>query len=372
MRRAFFTVHKYAGLILGLLLAVIGLTGSLLVFDHALDEVLTPQTVAFQSSTETASFSTVLANAQAAVAGNPQPRRLYVQRAPDSPHVVRFPNTDKTAGSIEVSVSPVDGKVLAVRTWGQYPMTWLYSLHYTLLSGENGKIIVGLMGLVLLLFCVSGIVIWWPRKNRWRNALTLRRGSNRFRFYFDLHKVAGIYMLPLLFVVGFSGVSMIFPAQVGQLVGWVLPMEPKVVAQSVQSEHGRAPLGVDRVVEIAQQYFPNGVLKRIDLPRSDSAPYRLSFNVPSELWSNHGASRVWLDQYSGEVLDRRVVGEQAAGTTFMAWQFPLHNADVLGLAGRWLFVLVGIAPALLFGTGVYLWWRKRVLKNNKRVMRNKS
>lgn len=61
------------------------------------------------------------------------------------------------------------------------------------------------------------------------------------------------------------------------------------------------------------------------------------------------------------VLARRVIGEQAAGTSFMARQFPLHNADILGLAGRWLLVFVGLAPTLLFLTGGYLWWRKRVL-----------
>ena len=36
-------LHKYAGLIVGLLLALTGVTGSLLVFHDTLDEWLTPQ-----------------------------------------------------------------------------------------------------------------------------------------------------------------------------------------------------------------------------------------------------------------------------------------------------------------------------------------
>ena len=36
-------LHKYAGLIAGLLLALTGVTGSLLVFHDTLDEWLTPQ-----------------------------------------------------------------------------------------------------------------------------------------------------------------------------------------------------------------------------------------------------------------------------------------------------------------------------------------
>ena len=59
----------------------------------------------------------------------------------------------------------------------------------------------------------------------------------------------------------------------------------------------------------------------------------------------------------------------AAGSRFMGWQFPLHNGDALGLAGRWLVFLGGWLPALLFGTGLYLWWRKHQLRRRSRRSR---
>ena len=58
-----------------------------------------------------------------------------------------------------------------------------------------------------------------------------------------------------------------------------------------------------------------------------------------------------------------------AGSRFMGWQFPLHNGDALGLAGRWLVFLGGWLPALLFGTGLYLWWRKHQLRRRSRRSR---
>ncbi|GAB3112067.1 PepSY domain-containing protein [Aestuariicella hydrocarbonica] len=371
MRRALFTLHKYAGLTVGLLLAVIGLTGSLLVFDHALDERLAPHTVAFEPVAQGAPLSRVLANAQAAVPGQPALQRINLQRGSHSPHVVRFAAPAGAAGPLEVSVSPADGTVLAVRTWGEYPMSWLYRLHYTLLSGDTGKTVVGLMGIALLLFAVSGLVIWWPRKGRWRNALTLRRNGNRFRFYFDLHKVVGVYLAPVLLVVAFSGVSLVFPRQVAALVGSIWPVEAaSAVASAVTAFDGQealpAPLGIDAATDLARQVFPQGKLTRIDLPKSDKGYYRFSFNLPEEPWRTYGASRLKLDQYTGEVLERRALGTLAPGSQFLLWQFPLHNGDVLGLPGRNLLLLTGLAPALLFGSGVYLWWRKRQLRSQKR------
>tara|TARA_R100001377_G_scaffold76605_1_gene53580 strand:+ start:1124 stop:1270 length:147 start_codon:yes stop_codon:yes gene_type:complete len=39
--------------------------------------------------------------------------------------------------------------------------------------------------------------------------------------------------------------------------------------------------------------------------------------------------------------------------------FPLHNGDALGLVGPKLVFISGFLPAILFVTGLYIWWRKR-------------
>nr|WP_010131630.1 PepSY-associated TM helix domain-containing protein [Microbulbifer agarilyticus] len=368
MRKTFFTLHKYAGLTLGLLLSLIGLTGSLLVFDHALDEKLTPHTVSFNPSAQAASYTDILAAAQAEVSGHPAPTRLMTPRQPSSPHVVRFPTPAGAPGPIEVSVSPTDAQVLAVRGWGtpEYTMSWLYRLHYTLLAGKNGKIVVGFMGLLLMVFCITGAVLWWPKKSRtgksrWKRAFSISRNGNRFRFYFDVHKVFGIYFLPLLLMISFSGVTLVFPAQVETVIGTVFKLEPRPTLPTSRLAPGE-PISPDRAVAIAQEAFPGGTLKRIYLPRNPEDSYGLTFRAEDEPWTNHGASFVRLDQYSGEVLMRQAVSELAPGNKILRWQFPLHNGDALGIVGRWLVLLAGLSPAILFSTGLYLWWQKRRLK----------
>lgn len=373
MRKTFFILHKYAGLTLGLLLALIGLTGSLLVFDHALDETLAPHTVRFHPGNQPASYEDILAAAQAAVPGNPAPTRLMPQRQPGSPHVVRFPTPEGAPGPVEVSVSPTDAEVLAVRTWGtaDYTMTWLYRLHYTLLAGKTGKTVVGFMGLLLMVFCITGAVLWWPKarkagKERWKRAFTVSRSGNRFRFYFDIHKVFGIYFLPLLLMVSFSGVALVFPVQMESVVGSLFTLEPRPALPGSRVETG-APISADQAVAIGERVFPNGELKRIYLPRDSKDSYGLTFRAQGEVWSAYGASIVRVDQYSGEVLLSQNVTEIPLGNKILRWQFPLHNGDALGIVGRWLVLLTGLTPALLFGTGLYLWWQKRRLRLGARV-----
>lgn len=377
MRKPIFTLHKYAGLTLGLLLALIGVTGSLLVFDHALDEQLAPHTVTFNPGNQPASYTEILAAAQAAVPGNPEPTRLMTQRQAGSPHVVRFPTPEGAPGPVEVSVSPTDAEVLAVRTWGttDYTMTWLYRLHYTLLAGNTGKTVVGFMGLLLMVFCITGAVLWWPKavkagKERWKRAFTISHSGNRFRLYFDIHKVFGIYFLPLLLMVSFSGVALVFPVQVESVVGSVFPLKPRPALPGSHTGSG-TPITADQAVAIGEQVFPAGELKRIYLPRDNKDSYGLTFRAAGEAWSNYGASIVRIDQYSGEVLMSQNVTEIPFGNKILRWQFPLHNGDALGMVGRWLVLLTGLTPALLFGTGLYLWWQKRRLRLGARTRQAK-
>lgn len=356
MRKLMLILHKYAGLSLGLVLSVIGITGSALVFDHAIDEAITPSTVTADRTGPRAPLASVLTAAQAAVGDELRADRIYIARKPGSPHVVRLsPPTDQP-GPIEVSVAPVTAEVLAVRTWGEYPVSWLYTLHYTLLAGPAGKFTVGILGILLLFFCLSGIVIWWPRQGRWRRALTIRRNRGSYLFNFDLHKTAGLYLLPLLAAVSFSGVAIVFPDNVASLVSIALPIGHYPAPRSQPRD---TVISIDDAAAAGARVFPNADLKRIQLPRSADGSYLLYFNSVAEPWSNLGTSAVWVDPYSGDVLDSWDYATASAGSKFMRWQFPLHNGDALGLFGRWLVFLVGWLPALLFGTGVYMWWRKR-------------
>jgi uncharacterized iron-regulated membrane protein len=369
MRRLLITLHKYAGLTVGLLLALTGITGSLLVFDHALDEALAPETVPAPQAGPAAPLQAVVAAARAAVPGQPAPTRINIARQPGSPHVVRFPTPAGAPGPVEVSVAPADAKVLAVRQWGVYPMSWLYRLHYTLLAGTTGKYVVGVAGLFLLFFCLSGLYLWWPRRGQWRRALTVKRGSGSFRLNYDLHKTAGFYLLTVLAVTAFSGVGLVFPNPVETLVGAVLPLQERPRPRS-EPRPGALALNVDEAVAHGHAVFPDAELKRVFLPQGPTGSYRLSLNQPGEPWSAHAVSTVWVDQYSGEVLAVWDALDLAAGSTVMAWLFPLHNGDAFGLGGRWLIFIGGWIPALLFGTGLYMWWRKRSLRSAAQVPRS--
>jgi uncharacterized iron-regulated membrane protein len=75
-----------------------------------------------------------------------------------------------------------------------------------------------------------------------------------------------------------------------------------------------------------------------------------------------GGTMVWVDQYTGKILQVRDPNEFNAGDAFINLQLPLHNGEILGTVGRILVIIVGFAPLILMVTGIIHWLKKRKAK----------
>lgn len=151
LRRAWLRVHLYLGLALGGLFALLGLSGSALVFYLELDELLNPQTAVVQP-VAAPSPDAVFQRLQALHPERDGPWRIEMPLAPDRPLMARYYDPPETAGRgfapLMLTLDPQTLAETSHRFWGDYAMTWLYDLHYTLLAGPTGRSVVGWTGVL--------------------------------------------------------------------------------------------------------------------------------------------------------------------------------------------------------------------------------
>jgi len=163
LRKRWLAVHRWLGLTVGLLFALIGLTGSVLVFDHAIDEWLNRRLLRSETGGRPAALETVIASAEAAYGD--AALSLSKPRKPGGVYEVWFRDgSDHEPKFVQVLVDPFTAEVKGQRVWGEYLMTWIYRLHFRLLAGETGAVVVGLTGLVTLLSLVSGVYLCTTEK----------------------------------------------------------------------------------------------------------------------------------------------------------------------------------------------------------------
>ena len=207
LRRALFQVHLWVALALGLYIVMISVTGSAVVFRREFNVWMVPRSVP---------------SAIGAPLSGEDLRRAVERTYPDhSVTAVREPRRRDRPVTVTLER---DGKRVD-RLFDPYASTdmglsyppflraveWLVDLHDNLLSGERGREINGVAGMLVTAVVLSGAVVWWPGRRRWRSSLTVGRPSMTARFAWRLHSALGIWTLAMSLVWTLTAIYFAFP-----------------------------------------------------------------------------------------------------------------------------------------------------------------
>ncbi|WP_029008020.1 PepSY-associated TM helix domain-containing protein [Azospirillum halopraeferens] len=351
--------HLWCGIILCVPLVVLGITGSILVFEHELEDLFTggparPATAAGAAQPLSALVAAVEAGAPDGFAVS----LLQLPAEPGDPVTARLAQGGRPGpGGRTALVDPV---TLDVAWSDPAPglMRRIFLLHANLLVPDrSGREAVGWLGVAMLGLGLSGLVLWWPRPGRVAAAFTVARGARGVRLHREVHGAVGIWSLVVFIVVTFSGVYLAFP----QTVGAVFPgrdLRAAAAAVRVEPLPGAQRLTPEAATAIATASVPDGTVQSVGLPARPDQPYRIGIALPGH---EHGAPlvSVFVDPWRGravEVLDPRTY---SVGETIAAWQRPLHAGQGLGWVWKILVFLSGALPPLFAVTGVAMWLLKR-------------
>jgi len=351
LRRILFLLHLWIGLGLGLLLVALGLSGSVLVYDDVILDLLAPMPRAAAQGTPL-SLDRIIAAARASTPARGPATVTPASRAGE-PARVRIGAAGRRAPGapppVQITVDPVSGAILGNAPATLPPiLTFAHQLHGNFLMAQPGRRFVGWLGLAMVILGLSGLVLWWPRAGQWKNAFIVRRTARGLRFHRELHGMLGIWMYAVFIAVSFSGMALAWP----QLMGM-----PNVGANAhptpvVDALAGAEPIGADAALALVQAKVPGMTLRSVMVPQrraiEQGQPISVSF-------FSHGAvgATATVDPLRAQVLEVR-----DPSANFMAWQRPLHQG-LLGPVWRFLVFLSGLLPAIFVFTGVAMWLKKR-------------
>lgn len=358
MRHAWRRFHLALGLGLGGLFALLGLTGSVLVFYVEIDRWLHP--LARQPGVARPPLEAYVTQLNTRFPERTGAWRLEFPADAAAPVTARYyqpvERAEREFAPLLVTLDPLTTEVLRQRFWRDDALTWIYDLHYTLLADRSGRWAVGALGVFLLMSLVSGLRLAWPRGRKWRGLLRLRPRRGAARATYDLHLASGVYGGLVLLVLAITGAVLALPELAKPVAQRAAPLfeSPSLVVQP-----GAAPrLPLDELVARAQRVFPGARLAWIETPAHARAALRVNFHQAGEPGTRFPRTNVWLDPYSGAVLATRDGLREGAGDVFLNWMHPLHNGEALGLAGRLIVFVGGLLPSLMLATGLLRWRQK--------------
>jgi uncharacterized iron-regulated membrane protein len=362
-RAVLFQVHLWTGLTLGVLLALLGLSGSALVYRDELQALFQKPAPHAQAQGVMLPLDALLASAREKFPARRANATVTLPENRSDALRVRFQSGSRPGPQrgTDVYVDPASAKVLDVRSAPYNAFVGaMHDLHGRLLiPGREGRQVVGWLGVAMLLLGCSGIVIWWPKRGQWSVGFRVRRNARGYWLYRDLHGAVGIWGLVVFLIVSFSGVAIAFPDTVRSIVTFGAP-QPAAPAfnlrtgPEIEPIEGQKPMGLDAVVALVRAQIPGADVRSISIPAKRSAALRVMIGSIED----GPVSTAYVDPFRAKIVATRNISTGGADN-FMAWQRPLHQGSGWGALWRILVFVSGLLPSLFVTTGIVMWVKKR-------------
>ena len=198
--------------------ALICLTGSVLVYRPELFRHFEPQPVEVAEGRVLLSDAQLVASARRAFPAE-EPMAVWRGREPQHAVEIDLVADGETRGYL---FDPYTGRPLRhAIPWDFWLVSKLLALHTELLGGESGRLVNGALGLGLVFMALTGALVWKPKKRNALSASTGRKASSLRR----LHMTVGVWAALFAFMWGLTGFNLAYPEVLMRVVDWFEPFD---------------------------------------------------------------------------------------------------------------------------------------------------
>lgn len=391
-----FQLHWLLGITAGVVLAVVGITGAMLSFEHDLLKAMNPGVMTVVPQAQALTPAELLARIATAEPGKTIQSLSLAGDPEESARVGFAPAADAKPGpggrvrGETRYVDPYTGELLG-QPRGEGFFRFTMQIHRWLAADDVGKQIVGASTLALIYFCLSGLYLRWPRKwLDWRAWLRLDWAQKGRSFLWHLHSIVGTWVLVAYLAMALTGLFWSYewyrnglytitgtpvPAQRGGPGGPGAGAPPREGGQrDAGREAGRrgessaapaAPLDIGAAFAAFEAAVPEYSSVNLRLPGGPGQPVEFMYQDPDPA-HERANNRLVLDPVTWAVQAHERYDDKPVGQKIMASIFPLHSGAFFGLPGLVLFMVASLAMPLFAITGWMLYLDRRRKKRAAR------
>lgn len=333
-RSIWFHLHFWIGWIAAIPIALLCLTGAILVFEGEIFRWDNKELFQLKVTDHRLSVGQVLDQYQQ---GDP-PLRVNHLGIPEKPE---YAYSAYTSGG-RVFVDPYTGERKTLSD--KFSISnWLIDIHRHLAAGRVGQQIAAISSLVLAITCAFGLVLWWPLRGR-----TFVRAWKRGQAL-DWHNALGLVaMLPLI-IMAITGINFTWGRYIWPILEGDKPSIPP--RPTVTAVEGAEKLPIDEVVAKALSLMPDVTWTGFQPSNSPNAAQAFFFSN-----GKNNNIQLFLNPYTGEELERRDGNIKPTGpVSWIRSKFNgLHTLHPYGLFAEIIWGLLSLGGTILVVTGMWV------------------
>ncbi|MCF0055888.1 PepSY domain-containing protein [Dyadobacter sp. CY356] len=366
-------LHLWLGLISGIIVFIVCITGCIWVFNEEIEGLLEPETKIERQDKAVIMPSQLM---QIAKASYPDIKVSYANY--QQGRAINLGLGERRGPNITLKINPYTGEIISkdVHKKGETSFfRWVLNGHRFLwLPFEIGRPIVNYGTLVFVILLITGLIWWYPKK--WTKTTTdksfkIKWGASFKRVNLDLHNVLGFYSLLFLLAIALTG--MVYGIKwYSQGLYWAtsggksLPgREREITSDSLMAGKFFTPQqAIDKawLKVISENPKAEGFYYTFpDSVKAKSAIYITIYPNSGQFYNNRSYS---FDQHTLKELPKdEVYGASYDGAPFgtklRKMNYDIHVGSILGFPGKVLAFLSSLIGASLPVTGFLVWWGRK-------------
>ena len=273
-------------------------------------------------------------------------------------------------------LNPYSGEVIKIVNFVHTFFGFVYHGHIALwLPLKIGMPIIAVAALVFLVMLITGLILWWPRKNSSSRNFSFTKGVPSSIKRLEQHKVVGFYVIWLGLLLVLTGMTFVFRGfdkVVYKAMGGKKDATFSMPPSDTTNAHSVTFTGepIDMLFERIKAQNPEIHFIEIHAVEDSVSPFLVELNRdPSTYWK---MDYLFFDQYTLEpIRPEHVYGSFDDADTpdkIKRMYYDIHTGSILGFPGKLLAFLASLFCASLPVTGFVMWRNRR--KEKKAFLRN--
>lgn len=365
-------LHLWLGLVSGIIVLIVCITGCIWVFQEEITGLLEPENRLEAQNKPVLMPSQIRQIAAREVPGKRVTYAIYRQGRAAEVYL-----GEGRRGNSSVSLNPYTGEVISKkeRKKGEVDFfRFILNGHRALwLPYEIGRPTVNYGTLVFVVLLITGLVWWYPKK--WTKSTVdksfkIKWNGSAKRVNLDLHNVLGFYSLLVALALALTG--MVYGIEwYSKGLYWVtsggdtLPAFDRAASDSLQAGKFYTPdQAIDKAWMQVIRRHPDSEGFYYTYPDTADAKapiYVTIYPSKDQFYNNQGYT---FDQHTlKEFPKHKIYGTAFADAPFGAklrrMNYDIHVGSILGFPGKVLAFLASLIGASLPVTGFIIWWNRK-------------
>lgn len=364
-------IHLWLGFSSGVVIFIVAITGCLYAFQSEIQELTQPYRHVKKQEGTFLPPSELRAIAEKELPG----KKI---------HAVQYEGKERAALVLfysfeplyyyNVYINPYTGEVLKVKNmYRDFFYLVLMGHYYLWLPATIGQPIVASATLIFVVMLITGIVMWWPKKNKTKQRFTIKWNARWRRKNYDLHNVLGFYMTWVAIILAVTGLvwgfqwfanGFYWSISGGQnLVTYVEPVSKLPISGAAV----HSP--TDKIWKKMNEMYPTADNIEVHFPETDTSSIVASANPDRSLYWKMDYR--YFDQYTLEELPvDQIYGrfdKASVADKVIRLNYDIHTGAILGLPGKILAFFASLIAASLPVTGFMIWLGRRSKERKRSI-----